>query len=333
MRVPSASESSRSRATISACGFAFAAGLRGVLAALPVDSCCTRCSTSRTDQPCSAACLASEIAIGTAKGSNARAAPISSWPACTSARISAGNSSSRSRLLTAARERPTASAAAAWVRSNSSIRRCSACASSSGLRSSRWMFSISAIATTVRSSTTRTTTGISLRPARCEARQRRSPAMISYVRPPLPSAPTCSRTTIGWITPCARIEEASSSSLASSIERRGWYLPGTIASTGRLRSWSPGNACSGNASAAAFGPSSASSPRPRPRFLPAPLATSLPAIMPPSPCWRCLGRARAGGAAARRPGPGRPPRRGWPCRSRGCSGRGWAPRPGARCAG
>ena len=41
------------------------------------------------------------------------------------------------------------------------------------------MFSISAIAITVRSSTSRTTTGTSLSPASCAARQRRSPAMIS----------------------------------------------------------------------------------------------------------------------------------------------------------
>jgi len=82
-------------------------------------------------------------------------------------------------LDTAARERPTASAAWPWVRENSLISRCSDCASSSGLRSSRWIFSISAMAMTVRSSSSRTTTGTWARPASWAARQRRSPATIS----------------------------------------------------------------------------------------------------------------------------------------------------------
>jgi len=82
------------------------------------------------------------------------------------------------------------------------------------------MFSISAIAMTVRSSSSRTTTGTSSRPASCEARQRRSPATISKL-----SGPSW-RTRIGWITPCALIDSASSASLVSSMSRRGWYLPG-----------------------------------------------------------------------------------------------------------
>jgi len=82
-------------------------------------------------------------------------------------------------LLTAARERPTASAAVWWVMSNSRISRSSARASSSGLRFSRWMFSISDIATAASSGTLRMTAGTACRPAICAARQRRSPAMIS----------------------------------------------------------------------------------------------------------------------------------------------------------
>ena len=47
-------------------------------ATLPAASCCTRCSTSRTDQPCSAAWRASAIAACGASVSSARAWPISS---------------------------------------------------------------------------------------------------------------------------------------------------------------------------------------------------------------------------------------------------------------
>ena len=57
----------------------------------------------------------------------------------------------------------------------------------------------------------RTTTGTLSSPARCAARHRRSPAMIRYVLP-------VRRTRIGWMMPLARIEAASSSSLASSHE-------------------------------------------------------------------------------------------------------------------
>ena len=76
------------------------------------------------------------------------------------------------------RDFPTASATCWWVSSNSFSRRCRAEASSRGLRSSRWMFSIRAMAMAPWSSTCLITTGTSLRPASCAARQRRSPAMI-----------------------------------------------------------------------------------------------------------------------------------------------------------
>ena len=55
------------------------------------------------------------------------------------------------------------------------------------------------------------TIGTSCRPAICEARQRRSPAMISKRS----CAPLTGRTTIGWITPCCLIESESSPSSAS----------------------------------------------------------------------------------------------------------------------
>ena len=52
-------------------------------------------------------------------------------------------------------------------------------------------------------------------PARCAARQRRSPAMISK------RSPSIGRTRIGCMMPCSRIDCASSSSDASSIRVRG----------------------------------------------------------------------------------------------------------------
>ena len=72
-----------------------------------------------------------------------------------------------------------------------------------------------------------------VKPARCAARQRRSPAMISK-RPP-----STGRTRIGCMTPCSRSTAASSSSDASSIRVRGWYLPGRRRSSASVCSDSP----------------------------------------------------------------------------------------------
>ncbi|MNY47243.1 hypothetical protein D3C86_1824970 [compost metagenome] len=77
------------------------------------------------------------------------------------------------------RDLPTASATCCWVSWKSCCRRCRAAASSIGLRSSRWMFSISAMAIAASSLTSRTSAGMRSRPASWLARQRRSPAMIS----------------------------------------------------------------------------------------------------------------------------------------------------------
>ena len=54
---------------------------------------------------------------------------------------------------------------------------------------------------------------------------RRAPAPLAGEDLVLRRRPT-GRTTIGWITPRARIESASSASDASSMRVRGWYLPG-----------------------------------------------------------------------------------------------------------
>src|ERR1700678_3213396 len=75
------------------------------------------------------------------------------------------------------------------------------------------------------------TIGISCRPAICEARQRRSPAMISKRS----CAPRTGRTTIGWITPCCLIESASSLSSASANSFRGLRGFGLRNSIGTLR--------------------------------------------------------------------------------------------------
>src|SRR5579883_2478145 len=212
-------------------------------------------SSSRTDQPCSAAWRASPSASFGSSVSSARAWPISSLRASSRRLISSGSSSRRSRLVTAARERPMASATCWWVSWNSPSRRSSACASSSAVNSSRWMFSISAIAITLCSGTSRTSAGISASPARRAARQRRSPA-ISSNRPP-----AMARTTIGWISPWALIEAASSCRRSSSIDCRGWYRPGWIRATSSRRNSSPAAAVSDSGT-----PSSTSRSRaPRPR--------------------------------------------------------------------
>src|SRR5215510_6496647 len=75
------------------------------------------------------------------------------------------------------------------------------------------------------------TIGTSCRPASCEARQRRSPAMISKRS----WAPFTGRTTIGWITPCCLMELASSLSSASEKARRGLRGLGLRNSIGTLR--------------------------------------------------------------------------------------------------
>src|SRR5574340_1144549 len=116
------------------------------------------------------------------------------------------------------------------------------------------MFSISAIAATALSATSRTRTGTSVSPASWAARQRRSPAMISW-------PPPTSRTRIGCISPCARIESASSCNDSLSIWVRGWYLPGASCATPIMRR-SP---CGG--AALSSPPSKASSPRPSPLSL------------------------------------------------------------------
>jgi hypothetical protein len=126
----------------------------------------------------------------------------------------------RSRLVVALRLRPMAWAASSWVRPNSLISRCTPCASSNGLRSSRWMFSISAIAAAAWSGTSRTSTGTSSSPAMRAARVRRSPAMISYIG--RPSRAATGRTSTGCITPWLLILSASSNSDPSSMRVRGW---------------------------------------------------------------------------------------------------------------
>ena len=78
----------------------------------------------------------------------------------------------------------------------SSASRRYACASSIAFRFSRWMFSMSATWSSWSSGTSRTTTGTLSRPARCAARQRRSPATIS-------NRPSTRRTRTGCSTPCA----------------------------------------------------------------------------------------------------------------------------------
>ncbi len=159
-----------------------------------------------------------------------------------------------------------------------------------GLRFSRWIFSISAIATAASSGTSLMMTGMVSRPASWQARQRRSPATISYL------LLLMGRTTIGCMTPWARMELARSSRDSGCMSWRGWYLPGWMNSTGRFfnrLSWAAAGA-SDSAWAGAEGlslgceapvlpdPSRASSPLPRPLFL-------IVMVLPPSAASKLLG--------------------------------------------
>mmetsp|Transcript_41613 Transcript_41613/g.97774 ORF Transcript_41613/g.97774 Transcript_41613/m.97774 type:complete len:208 (-) Transcript_41613:1874-2497(-) len=139
----------------------------------------TSFSASRTLSFFAAISLAVVICVAPSSGSSARAWPMSRSPAISMACTGAARFSRRSRLLAALRDRPTVWAACSCVRPNSSVSRFRPWASSSGLRSSRWMFSISAIAAADSSGTSLTSTGTSRRPASLAARNRRSPAMIS----------------------------------------------------------------------------------------------------------------------------------------------------------
>ena len=117
--------------------------------------------------------------------------------------VAAGAAGCWRRCASGRRRAPPARASGRTPRSGA----CRPCASSSGFRSSRWMFSISAIAAAASSGTSCTSTGTSSRPARRAARTRRSPAMISK-RSPAP--PSMRRTSTGCITPCALMLSASS---------------------------------------------------------------------------------------------------------------------------
>jgi len=99
-----------------------------------------------------------------------------------------------------------------------------------------------------------------LRPARWEARQRRSPAMSSKRSAPPPGEPM-RRTMSGSISPCSRMDSVSSASSCSSKYCRGWPACGTIFSTGQMNAARSGPVPGGSGGAGR----SASSPRPRAR--------------------------------------------------------------------
>ena len=90
---------------------------------------------------------------------SARAWPAERLPFSIIALTSSGKFISRSVLVMWLRLLPTAWASASWVWLNSSIRRRYARASSIAVRSSRWMFSTSAISKASRSPSSRSTTG------------------------------------------------------------------------------------------------------------------------------------------------------------------------------
>ena len=109
----------------------------------------------------------------------ARPWPSLSSPASSIASASSGSSSRRIRLEIAGRLRPTRRARSSLESFRSVIRASQARASSTGFRSSRTMFSISAACSRSASAWSRTTAGTFARPACWAARQRRSPATSS----------------------------------------------------------------------------------------------------------------------------------------------------------
>src|SRR5439155_1340837 len=115
----------------------------------------TSCSVWRTESAWSATRFATLSCCRPSSGRSARACPISSFPSKTSACTAFCKFSNRSKLVVAVRERPMASAASWCVSLNSPISRCTPPASSSGLRSSLWMFSTSAMASADESGTSR----------------------------------------------------------------------------------------------------------------------------------------------------------------------------------
>ena len=141
------------------------------------------------------------------QSSSARPWPSLSSPLSISSSASSGSSSRRIRFEIATRLRPTRRPTSSLVSPRSSTSIAHARASSTALRSSRAMFSASARSSRSQSSASRTIAGIALelgdpggaQPAlaghQLVARRRRS-----------------GRTTIGWSTPRARIDSASSAS-------------------------------------------------------------------------------------------------------------------------
>ncbi len=82
-------------------------------------------------------------------------------------------------FATVDRSLPTRSATCSWVRPCSRVSASKASASSMAFRSARWRFSTSASSNDSRSLASRRSAGISCSPARCAARQRRSPATMA----------------------------------------------------------------------------------------------------------------------------------------------------------
>ena len=260
----------------------------------------TSASVARTESPSRTTCWAAlRIASAFSSGRSARACPISSAPARSRSRTSAGSRSSRIAFVTVDRSLPTRTATCSWVRPCSRVRASKASASSIAFRSARWRFSTRAISNASRSLASRSSAGISFSPARCAARQRRSPATMAKPVPLL-------RTRIGSSTPCSRIEPASSSSRFSSKLLRGWEALRWTASMGSCMTVRPEGA--GGAALERR----AAIPRPRAgRRLPEVLTTG-----------SSRGGLRAGRPPGRRRGssgsPCSPRRRaGWACRATG----------------
>ena len=173
---PKASSSASSARSIAACrsGWTTTFGLGVASAAF------ARRSVSRTDQPAATASRARRRRTSLPLAIRiARPCPSLSAPSESSSSTSSGRSRSRIRFEIAGRVRPRRPASSSFESPSSSTSVAQARASSTGFRSSRATFSISAVCIRCAASSSRTIAGTVSSPASRAARQRRSPAISS----------------------------------------------------------------------------------------------------------------------------------------------------------
>src|ERR1041384_434458 len=148
---------------------------------------------------------------------SALACPIVSDPFRSVSWIFAGSFRSRRKFTTVVRSLLTLRAMSSAERPTSCMRRWYEMAISTGLRCSRWRFSMRASSSiSSLSFTSMTYAGMVFRPNSVQARMRRSPEISSYI----PSS--ARRTVTAWMIPFSLIDSFNSSSAWASKSARGW---------------------------------------------------------------------------------------------------------------